>query len=282
MIIKFLTTIFFLFLILAIPAIAQTNYEDVVYLKNGSVIHGMIIEQIPNESIKIKTADKNIFVFKIDEILKITKEEIAPQVPVPIYVPVPSDKSDLAYSRDELDEKEVVVPKTRSKGYVNILEFTFGREMWYNQGNSSGSGNTISQLSIGVQDIHGYRFNRQFSTGIGFGLHLYPGLVFMPLFADFRFHFNKHGISPFVNAEIGYTFTQMEVLGFESSKDYFGGLLVNPAIGVRFPVKNKFSFIMSFGYRYQEVRIYAYHTYFHVNNQEQALGYLNTKVGFEF
>ncbi len=53
---------------------AQTNYEDVVYLKNGSVIHGTIIEQIPNQSIKIKTRDRNVFVYKIDEIEKMTKE----------------------------------------------------------------------------------------------------------------------------------------------------------------------------------------------------------------
>jgi len=56
----------------------QAFYEDVVYLKNGSIIHGIIIEQIPNQSIKIKTADKNVFVFKIEEIEKISKEEITP------------------------------------------------------------------------------------------------------------------------------------------------------------------------------------------------------------
>lgn len=40
---------------------AQTNYEDVVYLKNGSIIHGIIVEQIPNESIKIESGP-NTFV----------------------------------------------------------------------------------------------------------------------------------------------------------------------------------------------------------------------------
>jgi hypothetical protein len=58
----------------AIISVGQNNYEEVVYLKNGSVIHGIIIEQIPNISIKIKTYDGNIFAFKIDEIEKITKE----------------------------------------------------------------------------------------------------------------------------------------------------------------------------------------------------------------
>ena len=38
---------------------AQANYEDVVYLKNKSIIHGTIIEQIPNESIKIETKENS-------------------------------------------------------------------------------------------------------------------------------------------------------------------------------------------------------------------------------
>ncbi len=49
--------------------------QDVVYLKNGSVIRGTIIEQVPNVQIKIKTSDGSIFVYKIEEIEKMTKEE---------------------------------------------------------------------------------------------------------------------------------------------------------------------------------------------------------------
>ena len=51
------------------------NLEEVVYLKNGSVIRGSIVEQIPNESVKIQTRDGNIFVYRIDEIQKIVKEQ---------------------------------------------------------------------------------------------------------------------------------------------------------------------------------------------------------------
>ena len=41
--------------------LAQQNLQDVVYLKNGAIIHGTIIEQIPNKTIKVKTkiADRN-------------------------------------------------------------------------------------------------------------------------------------------------------------------------------------------------------------------------------
>lgn len=66
-----------IFLLIGISSIcsSQKNFIDVVYLKNGSIIHGTIIEQIMNVSIKIETADKNVFVYKYDEIEKINKEE---------------------------------------------------------------------------------------------------------------------------------------------------------------------------------------------------------------
>jgi len=56
---------------------SETNQQllDVVYLKNGSVIKGTIIEQVPNVQIKIQTKDGNIFVYKIDEIEKMTREQ---------------------------------------------------------------------------------------------------------------------------------------------------------------------------------------------------------------
>jgi hypothetical protein len=62
------------FISISIFAVAQQSYQDVVYLKNGSIIRGVIIEQIPNKSIKIETADKSVFVYQIDEIEKMTKE----------------------------------------------------------------------------------------------------------------------------------------------------------------------------------------------------------------
>jgi len=63
----------FLFLIASTLG-AQQQFQDVVYLKNGSIVRGIIIEQFPNISIKIQTKDQNVFVYKIDDILKMTKE----------------------------------------------------------------------------------------------------------------------------------------------------------------------------------------------------------------
>ncbi len=70
---KYLTLI--LFVSITTLSFAQNNYQDVVYLKNGSIIRGVIIEQVPNKSIKIETADGSVFVYQMDEIEKIAKED---------------------------------------------------------------------------------------------------------------------------------------------------------------------------------------------------------------
>ena len=49
--------------------------QEVVYLKNGSVIRGVIIEQIPGKSLKIQTNDGSIFAYEMYEVEKITKEQ---------------------------------------------------------------------------------------------------------------------------------------------------------------------------------------------------------------
>ena len=53
---------------------SQVQYQDVVYLKNGGITKGLIIEQVLGKSIKIETADGNTFVFTYEEIEKIAKE----------------------------------------------------------------------------------------------------------------------------------------------------------------------------------------------------------------
>ena len=57
-------------------AVAQKPMEDVVYLKNGGVVRGTIIESIPDELLKLKTRDGNALVYTMDEVAKTAKEAI--------------------------------------------------------------------------------------------------------------------------------------------------------------------------------------------------------------
>lgn len=56
-------------------SLAQKQTRDVVHLKNGSIIKGIITEMNPSENLKIKTADGSLFVYAMSDILKMEKEE---------------------------------------------------------------------------------------------------------------------------------------------------------------------------------------------------------------
>ncbi|UCE26516.1 MAG: hypothetical protein JSW52_09205 [Candidatus Coatesbacteria bacterium] len=51
-----------------------TEYEDVIYLQDGSVIRGTIVERIQGETYKIEIAGGNVLVINADEVEKITRE----------------------------------------------------------------------------------------------------------------------------------------------------------------------------------------------------------------
>ena len=53
----------------------SVEYQDVIYLKDGGIVKGTIIETKPNKYIKIKS-DDNIFVYSMEEVDVIKKEEI--------------------------------------------------------------------------------------------------------------------------------------------------------------------------------------------------------------
>ena len=55
-------------------AFAQTSLQDVVYLKNGSIIRGDIIEMVPGETVKIMTADGSVFVHDYADVERFSKE----------------------------------------------------------------------------------------------------------------------------------------------------------------------------------------------------------------
>jgi hypothetical protein len=74
--------------LLAILILFSIGYSqakvDVVYLKNGDIRKGVIIENVPNDYIRIEAADGSIFTIKYADIDKMTKEEkiVTQQIPV--------------------------------------------------------------------------------------------------------------------------------------------------------------------------------------------------------
>lgn len=212
--------------LLPLLSVAQGTLEDVVYLKNGSVIHGTIVEQVPNVSIKIKTADGNLFVFRIEEVEKITKEEKP-------GAKAPRDREERqprgGFGPDEL----------KQRGYSATAELVTA--LGYNDfGDKS---------SFGMQVINGYQVNPYFNAGVGIGLNQhFSGAAFMPVFLDLRGTFLRQRVSPFVGFAGGWAVA----LNVNDDEPDEGGLYLNPAFGVRFFVSRKTSLNLSAGLRYQE------------------------------
>lgn len=67
---------FLFMLILTCSTTAAQDYQDVVHLKNGTVVRGVIVEHVPDESVRIRTLDGSVWVFDYEEVARITREEM--------------------------------------------------------------------------------------------------------------------------------------------------------------------------------------------------------------
>jgi len=216
-------------LIFPFGANAQDAMIDIVHLKNGSVIRGVIIEHVINKAIKLETSDKSIFVFEMDEIEKLTKER----------VPIETKAS-------EKKEEEPPKPKReiKQKGYTNITELNFGFR---------------DAFTYGFHTINGYLVNPYFSVGFGVGIEAYPSSLFgqwnnetwamLPMFIDARANFINGPITPFFSFGAGYSIPLDESFPHTN----MGGVLINPALGAKFFISKSTALNFSLGYRFQEL-----------------------------
>lgn len=133
---------------LPIKSLAQAGMEDVVYLNNGSVLRGIIIEQVPNKSLKVQIAGGSIFHIELNEVTRITKESM---------VSAPSalrdeNRSPAAYAKGDTLQRAPYEQKRR--GYFFQAQIL------------------LELVQGGVRVINGYRFGRFGHLGVGIGLDM--------------------------------------------------------------------------------------------------------------
>jgi hypothetical protein len=100
--------------------IGQTPFQaqDILYLKNGSIIKGTIIELVLDKTVKIQTADGSIFVFTMADVEKITKEP-TPSLTNPIHIAQPQP----TYTTQPQNEQ---VPQSSNTGSGSGFTLTGG------------------------------------------------------------------------------------------------------------------------------------------------------------
>jgi hypothetical protein len=226
-----------LFLLAVFKATAQENMEDVIYLKNGNVYRGMLIEQVPNDSYKIQITGGSIFTVTVSEVLKITKEQRwqSPYRTNADGTVVNMDKPQTnRYNR--YADSSYVPHYQKKRTYFFIAELRVG------------------PANGGVRIINGYKFNRFGYIGVGVGIdganftNTWNGArsissdgVYFPLVIRYQGDILRTRITPFYYAELGYAAHPGGVAYFTTGRTY-GGPLATVGFGCKFNTKRRVNF----------------------------------------
>lgn len=189
---------------------AQTP-DNIIYLKNGSIIKGSVIESVPNQNIKIRTADGSIFVYQMSEVDRIVLNE---------------EKKETTPSEG---------PKSwQQKGHRGLdFSINLGPNVVFYNGQSS--------AQFGTEIEGGKKFNKNFYFGIGLGVSAGNGSTNIPFFASLRtfFPIENSRVTPTLLFQGGYSFATGE-------GDGSGRIILMP--GLQLPVSSKVDFNCGFGY----------------------------------
>lgn len=239
--------LFFALLCAASFAWAQPNKsartQDVVYLKNGWVLHGTILEPDSTGRLRIRSEQNNIFTFDTQEVLKIEREEVATTP----NAGLPTNKPNAA--KPPKIRRPIYHP---SVGHTYVAaEFTFAS----------------TRLSVGTHLTP----HIQVGGGVGLSMRLFTpanqsAAVFrMPIFAEGRWDSHPNAkISGFAALQLGYT--QPLYRNTESATQIGsyarGREFVDARIGIKFFTTDKMSVLLGVGYRreasYQDVLAWVY------------------------
>ncbi len=150
---------------------AQSNEQDVVYLKNGSVIHGQIVEAFPDSIIKIRNNYNDVLVYPMGDVQKMTKE---------------ANTSSAMSTIQSADGTGPYIPSRGYRGFVdaNILVGDYE--------------------NVGILTTHGFQFNSHIFAGAGVG-YFWDNwdIDVLPIYAACRYDILACKVSPFVDLRAG-------------------------------------------------------------------------------
>lgn len=229
----FLITCFF-----SVITLAQTTLEDVVYLKNGSILRGQVLEYTPSTNIEIKIKGGSILIYPSSEVLKIEKEPV-----------VTSEEKPETTETLPVKTWEQHVP---SKGLYGTAAI----------GNIFPVLRTSIPLPGLILDATiGYRFHHLFAIGVGGGIMLDFSQSFIYGHGSIRGAILNKSFSPYYEINAGYgqplsmiTFSNDSGnRGIQQLTVMRGGLYVRPSIGMRFASRNRIHTFIDAGLYIQRV-----------------------------
>jgi sRNA-binding regulator protein Hfq len=180
------------------PAQAQRGrQQDVVYLKNGGIIRGEIREITDDFTVKIETVGRNLFVYKREEVERISREREAKNASFQL----------------------------KEKGYVNMTEFGLLT------GQSVGNDQVFNHNAVSLQTFNGYQFRPALQVGLTTGIDWYQSFALVPVAFGLRGDFSQSKVTPFYSFDVGYGFDWLNI--DTASRRAKGGMMWNPGLGLK-------------------------------------------------
>lgn len=223
--------VLFSLLFFSAETFSQPNIEDVVYLKNGSVLRGKITEN-KFGIIKIEIAGGSMFVFQQSETDSIKKE-------------------------NALNRKLRAMRKDYfrcDRGFRNMTEagIIYGVDLkkpdnnnyYYNYNNAD-------DVGLSLHTVNGYQFWSYLYVGAGMGIDRFINYKqsFSPFYLRVTSEFLKTKVTPYVFCDVGYSH-----MWKQRNTDYYsynnkGGLYVSAGGGLRIYTRSRASVILSVAYK---------------------------------
>ena len=207
----------FLILITSIKFTLAQKKEDVIYLRDGSIIRGIIQKNCTHNKISILNHAGDTWVFDTNKVDSVLNEK-------------PFEYKALMFNQ-------------------NGFEFNINGVFLFRT-----TENAIGKSVIpGINLLYGYKFNPYFSSGIGVGLEFYDQME-IPFFAELRLRWLNRTFSPLTLFKAGYTVpAENKSDDWEYKYKSHGGYTYTIGLGIDRILDNNTSFIISFSYHHQKL-----------------------------
>jgi len=203
-------------------------YIDVVYLKNGNIIRGEILEHMKDQYVSIQTPDQNIWKFTYDELTRITLEPTLHIKP----------------------EKFIQQPEKGYNGRIGLSTLIANGTPQYDRP-------VIPALYI----VQSYRFQPLLNAGIGTGLEVLDRGMMLPVFAEISGDITTgRMVNPHIYVQGGYGFAvhdgqQRQIWEngqwIDETGEVKGGIHAGLGAGIRLLTRYDLSWLFTLGYKYQ-------------------------------
>ncbi len=111
-------------------------------------------------------------------------------------------------------------------------------------------------INLSLQTFNGVVIKPKTTVGITTGLDAYNATLIMPIAAGIRqvvAQKSKSGAKIQIGLDAGWGFNWLNPKN--NFEKLYGGILINPGFGMKFPTKNGSSWLVNFGYKYQYLKI---------------------------